>query len=86
MQKSLLYQLSSIVKSAQALQASHLTAIQAQILSVQKAFEQVDAAKDQNVFIEHNIRPFNPALTWAFEPSPGYYDNVSTSFWFMKIR
>lgn len=71
--------MSALVKSAQALQASHLTAIQAQILSVQKAFDQVEVEKDQNLFIEHNIRPFNPPLTWNFEPSPGYYDNVGST-------
>ena len=33
--------------------------------------------KDQELFIEHNLRPFDSPTDWTFEPCSSYYDTVS---------
>ena len=62
---------------AQSLQSSHYDALKSQVSVVDAAISSVDPKKDQELFIEHNLRPFDSPADWTFEPCSRYYDTVS---------
>lgn len=62
---------------AQTLQSSHYEALKGQVSVVDAAISSVDPKKDQELFIEHNLRPFASPADWTFEPCSSYYDTVS---------
>ena len=62
---------------AQELQLSHYDALKGQVSVVDGAISSVDPKKDQELFIEHNLRPFDTPTDWTFEPCSRYYDTVS---------
>jgi hypothetical protein len=66
-----------LIKHAQQLQASHHDALKQQVLFVETALGDVNLKKDQELFIDHNIRPFSAPSDSRFEPPPGHYDTVS---------
>lgn len=66
----------SLLQHAQSIHAAHLTTLQSRVSAVQTALGAVDVPKDQDLFIDHNIRPFTAPGDWGFEPCAGYYDTV----------
>jgi hypothetical protein len=66
-----------VLRLAQALQASHYDALKNQVSAVDATISLVDPKKDQELFIEHNLRPFSSPTDWTFEPCSSYYDTVS---------
>lgn len=75
-QKSLLANLVAILLTAQSIHTTHFSALQTRSSVVQKTLEQVNTAKDQDLFIDHNVRPYTDPLDWEFEPCVGHYDTV----------
>lgn len=59
------------------MQLGHLDVLKSRIGDVEAALEGIDTAKDQDLFIEHNIRPFSAPADWGFEPCATHYDTVS---------
>ena len=76
LQANLLSGLSKILSEAHALQSTHLTSLQSRVTAAQEAIAGVDIAKDQELYISYNIRPFSVPGDWGFEPCAGYYDTV----------
>lgn len=66
-----------MLRLAQGLQSSHYDALKSQVQVVDAAISSVEPKKDQELFIEHNLRPFDSPTDWAFEPCSSYYDTVS---------
>ena len=65
-----------VLGHAQALTSGHLDALKKRVGGVEQALGEVSPRKDQNLFINFNIRPFVAPTDWVFEPCPGHYDNV----------
>ncbi|KAF9561091.1 hypothetical protein CPC08DRAFT_750151 [Agrocybe pediades] len=74
LQRRLLERMAKILSHGQTLQEQHLDALKSRISFVKEKIDQVDVVKDQDLFIDHNIRPFNAPNNWAFEPCPNHYD------------
>ncbi|KAF8488671.1 hypothetical protein F5888DRAFT_1796322 [Russula emetica] len=64
----------AVLHLAQTLQSSHYDALKSQVSVVDGAISSVDPKKDQELFIEHNLRPFDSPTDWTFEPCSRYYD------------
>ncbi|KAJ7442609.1 hypothetical protein FB451DRAFT_1438254 [Mycena latifolia] len=64
----LVLRFAKILTHSQALQTSHLDVLKTRLAGVEAVLNQVDPSKDQDIFIEHNIRAFNPPSDWKFEP------------------
>ncbi|THH20534.1 hypothetical protein EW146_g844 [Bondarzewia mesenterica] len=69
----------SILHHAQALQLTHYDALKNRVTSVETALDEVNPRKDQELFIEHNIRPFTAPIDWVFEPCSKHYDTGDMS-------
>lgn len=65
-----------LLTHAQALTSGHLDTLKKRVGVVEQALGDVDAGKDQNLFIDFNIRPFAAPADWTFEPCSSHYDNV----------
>ena len=68
---------------AQALQSTHYDALKAQVGTVETSLKEVNGQKDQNLFIEYNVRPHTNPIEWAFEPCPTHYDTVKAYYTYM---
>ena len=68
-----------ILQHSDALHSKHLDTLKGRVSQVDAALGRVDAFKDQDFFVEHNIRPFTAPNDWAFEPCKFHYDTVSYS-------
>ena len=66
----------SILSHAQALTSGHLDTLKKRVGAVEQALGDVNAGKDQNLFIDFNIRPFVAPADWPFEPCASRYDTV----------
>ncbi|KAJ7643977.1 hypothetical protein FB45DRAFT_284926 [Roridomyces roridus] len=62
-----------------ALQTSHVDVLKGRLGGVEAALGQVNPSQDQDIFIEYNIRPFNPPNDWVFEPCVNHYDTDAIS-------
>lgn len=66
-----------ILLQAQAIQASHQEVLTDRLASVTAALNGIQSHKDQNLFIDLNIRPFSLPSDWSFEPCTSHYDTAS---------
>ncbi|KAF8469405.1 hypothetical protein DFH94DRAFT_795809 [Russula ochroleuca] len=69
----------AVLHLAQTLHLSHYDALKNQVSVVDTAISLVDPKKDQELFIEHNLRPFDSPTDWTFEPCSRYYDTAELS-------
>lgn len=76
LQTQLLNKFSKIMMHAQALHSRHLDSLKSRVATVETAFDEQSPSQDQDLFIEHNIRPFSPPADWSFEPCTIHYDTV----------
>lgn len=76
LQDRLVHRLTQILLQAQALQLNNLELLKGRLMEVEKCLSGVDTSRDQELFIEYNIRPFSAPKDWKFEPCPNFYDNV----------
>ncbi|KAI0081551.1 hypothetical protein K474DRAFT_1681918 [Panus rudis PR-1116 ss-1] len=79
LQSQLLTRLATIVAHGQSLQSKHLDTLKSRVIATEEAFKSIDPAHDQDIFIDHNIRPFKAPPDWDFEPCSIHYDNGSMS-------
>ena len=77
-QAHLITSLTALLCHSQSLHRTHLISLQSRVTSVETALSQVDATKDQSLFVEYNQDPgvFEVPKDWCFEPCEGFYDNV----------
>ncbi|KAF7346569.1 hypothetical protein MSAN_01885000 [Mycena sanguinolenta] len=76
-QRRLVTRFAKILGHSVALQTGHMDALKVQLDRVEAALAQVDPIRDQDLFIEHNIRPFKAPSDWKFEPCVNHYDTAS---------
>lgn len=67
----------AVLHLAQMFHYNHYDALRNSVSVVDTAISMVDPKKDQELFIEYNLRPFESPTDWTFEPCPRYYDTVS---------
>ncbi|KII86660.1 hypothetical protein PLICRDRAFT_55576 [Plicaturopsis crispa FD-325 SS-3] len=63
-----------ILLHAQALQTSHQDVVKGRLLVVENSLTQVNPSHDQDIFIDHNVRPFSAPPDFTFEPCTSHYD------------
>ncbi|KAJ6475039.1 hypothetical protein C8R47DRAFT_1143339 [Mycena vitilis] len=78
-QSRLVTRFAAILSHSVALHTKHLEDLKARQAGVEAALGQVDPSRDQDIFIEHNIRPFKPPNDWTFEPCVNHYDTDAMS-------
>lgn len=66
-----------VMLHAQQMQLQHQDGLKSRISGVQTAARDVNTVQDQDLFVDHNIRPFTAPPDWAFEPCSSHYDVVS---------
>ncbi|KAJ6525279.1 hypothetical protein DFH09DRAFT_1188777 [Mycena vulgaris] len=79
LQSRLVLSFAKILAHSQALQMSHMDVLKTRLAGVEAVLSQVDPSKDQEIFIEYNIRAFNPPSDWKFEPAVNHYDTEAMS-------
>jgi hypothetical protein len=79
-QRRLVERFTKILLHSQSLQLGHLDNLKSRINGVELALGKVDPAKDQDLFIEHNLRPFSVPGDWVFEPCATHYDTVGSFY------
>ncbi|EGN98055.1 hypothetical protein SERLA73DRAFT_55208 [Serpula lacrymans var. lacrymans S7.3] len=65
-----------ILLQAQTIQIMHHDTLKDRFASVESALKAIDAGKDQDLFADHNIRPFTVPNDLRFEPCSSHYDTV----------
>lgn len=75
----LVQRFSKIMLHSQALESAHLDTLKSRVLAVETAFSAVNTDQDQQLFIDHNIRPFSAPPDFKFEPCTNYYDTDEMS-------
>lgn len=78
LQTRLTQRFAKILLHSQALQLTHLENLKTRLGGFGQVVSKVNPAKDQDLFIEHNIRSFTAPGDWKFEPCPTHYDTVTT--------
>lgn len=72
----MLSQFSAIVRLSQGLHTQHASSLQTRFYAVETSFQNLNPAADQDIYIDHNIRPFSPPKDVTFEPCHNHYDTV----------
>ncbi|KAL0581179.1 Protein BZZ1 [Marasmius crinis-equi] len=74
LQSRLVGRFTKVLLHAQALQLSHLDVLKGRLTGVEASLNHVDPPKDQDLFIDFNVRPFSAPPDWDFEPCHSFYD------------
>lgn len=77
LQTRLLMNLMQVMLEAQALYSSHYDSVKRRVNTAEDVIKAMNPAADRDVFIDHNIRPFQLPPNWDFEPCSTHYDTVS---------
>ncbi|KIJ17907.1 hypothetical protein PAXINDRAFT_98083 [Paxillus involutus ATCC 200175] len=64
----------TILLQAQTIQVAHQDNLKNRLASAIVAIDGIQPDKDQNIFIDSNIRSFNAPNDWVFEPCGNHYD------------
>ncbi|KAG6908313.1 hypothetical protein DXG01_005349 [Tephrocybe rancida] len=86
LQRRLVERFSKILQHSQSLQLFHLESLKGRVTRVDAAFGQADPIKDQDLFIDYNLRPFTAPDDWTFEPCSTHYDTASVSLCRSKLE
>ncbi|PWZ00849.1 hypothetical protein BCV70DRAFT_210911 [Testicularia cyperi] len=71
--------LARTVSAAAAAVAGHHSAVEHRYRALEPQSADVDAAKDQRLFIEHNQQRWQEPGEWSFEPCSGFFDKSDMS-------
>lgn len=80
LQRRLVEQFVQVLSTTQQLELNHLDSLKSRVADVDSKLHKVDIVKDQDLFINYNIRPFVLPDDLKFEPSPIHYDTVTLFF------
>ncbi|KIK57148.1 hypothetical protein GYMLUDRAFT_247116 [Collybiopsis luxurians FD-317 M1] len=78
-QTRLVNKFTKVLLHAQALQMSHLDVLKNRLAETEAILNEVDPSKDDDLYIEYNIRPFTAPADWKFEPCHNFYDTEDMS-------
>jgi hypothetical protein len=76
LQGSLVTSLTDLILQATSLEDAHLETLKRRNAGVSAAASSINVTKDQDLFIDYNIRPFSAPADWGFEPCNVHYDTV----------
>lgn len=76
LQRRILERFINILLHSQKLESSHLDSLNSHVMATEGRLNQVNVLKDQDLFIQYNIRPFIAPMDWKFEPCKIHYDTV----------
>ncbi|KAJ3754491.1 hypothetical protein EV360DRAFT_96576 [Lentinula raphanica] len=74
LQTRLVNKFTKILVHAQALQISHLDVLKNRLAGNEAKLNEIAPSKDEDLYIEYNVRPFSPPGDWKFEPCATFYD------------
>ncbi|KAF8558331.1 hypothetical protein OG21DRAFT_1475027 [Imleria badia] len=74
LQTRLVENCTNVLLQAQTIQVSHQEVLKDRLASVTVALDGIQPHKDQNLFVDLNIRPFTLPGDWSFEPCTSHYD------------
>ncbi|KAJ3715511.1 hypothetical protein C8R42DRAFT_681074 [Lentinula raphanica] len=74
LQTRLVNKFTKIIVHAQALQISHLDVLKNRLAGNEAKLNEIAPSKDEDLYIEYNVRPFSPPGDWKFEPCATFYD------------
>ncbi|KAF9778598.1 hypothetical protein BJ322DRAFT_1091523 [Thelephora terrestris] len=74
LQTGIIEKATKVLSHAQALTSNHLDTLKKRVGVVEQALGNISAEKDQNLFIDFNVRPFVAPADWTFEPCASHYD------------
>lgn len=77
LQTQLVKNCTNVLLQAQTIQIAHQEVLKDRLASVTAALDGVQPHKDQNLFVNLNVRPFSLPSDWKFEPCTSHYDTVS---------
>jgi hypothetical protein len=77
LQRHLVDRFVKVLLHSQQLTSNNLDCLKSRIASVSSKLAQVNTIKDQELFIDYNIRTFVAPEDWKFEPCSVHYDTVS---------
>lgn len=77
LQTRLVENCTKVLLQAQTIQVSHQEMLKDRLASVTAALDGIQPHKDQNLFVDLNIRLFTLPSGWSFEPCTSHYDTVS---------
>jgi hypothetical protein len=63
-----------VLTNALSLQTRHLDSLKSRVSFVSTYLSGLNPSSDQDLFIDHNIRPFTSPADWGFEACPTHYD------------
>lgn len=75
----LLRRFANIIIQAQTLESHYLDVLKSHVTQTEATFRELDPAKDQAIFIDHNIIQFSAPSDWTFEPCQVHYDSPDMS-------
>jgi len=78
LQRRLVDRFVRVLLRSQQLTSNNLDCLKSRIAGVSSKLAQVNTIKDQELFIDYNIRTFVAPEDWKFEPCSFHYDTVST--------
>ncbi|KAF8817208.1 hypothetical protein BYT27DRAFT_7205072 [Phlegmacium glaucopus] len=73
-QRRILESFIRILLHSQKLESSHIDSLNSHIVATEGRLNQVNVPKDQDLFIQYNVRPFIAPTDWKFEPCKIHYD------------
>jgi hypothetical protein len=76
LQTRLVENCTNVLLHAQTIQLLHQEVLKDRLASVTAALDGIQPHKDQNLFVDLNIRPFTLPSDWNFEPCTSHYDTV----------
>ena len=76
LQRRMLERLIKILLHSQKLESGHLDSRNSHVAATEGRLNQVNVSKDQDLFIQYNVRPFMAPTDWNFEPCKIHYDTV----------
>jgi hypothetical protein len=77
LQRRLVDRFVKVLLHSQQLTSNNLDCLKSRIAGVSSKLAQVNTIKDQELFIDYNIRTFVAPEDWKFEPCSFHYDTVS---------
>ncbi|KAH7926483.1 hypothetical protein BV22DRAFT_1104300 [Leucogyrophana mollusca] len=69
----------AVLLQAQSIQMAHQETLKGRLVSVDAAIREVKPSKDQDLYIDFNVRPFTVPNDWTFEPCSNHYDTDEMS-------
>ena len=75
-QRRILERFVKILMHSQKLESSHLDSLKSHVVATEGRLNEVNVHKDEDIFIQYNVRTFTAPTDWKFEPCQIHHDTV----------